>query len=390
MFGTLPTLGSVVQRSLRALWAEPAETLPDNRPWWDWALASILVPVAVLEGIYGPELEWPVFSVGGAVLCVIVILWRRTHPLAVLVVAFGSQTVVGLVTTAAGFQDQVPNTTAVLLLYPYSLGRWARGRDVIIGVAFLMVTHLVREPLLGEDAATIILGVGFLLMPAALGAAVRFRRTAREREQDEVRMREREQLARELHDTVAHHVSAIVIQAQAGRTIVANDPGRAASVFADIEAAAVRSLAEMRTVVSILRDNDDPELAPTPRVADLPRLVDSGTVSTPVDLMLGEDLDDLDSAVDIAVYRLVQESITNVQRHATGATRVEVRISRDHDGVGIVVTDDGTDARRANVSGHGLRGMAERAELLGGTFSAGPRPDGGWTVKAHLPQNDGA
>ncbi|MEZ5269546.1 MAG: sensor histidine kinase [Microthrixaceae bacterium] len=380
----------MIQRSLRALWSEPAETLPDNRPWWDWAIATVAVPIAVLEGIYGPELEWPVLSVGVGVLCVLVILWRRTHPLAVLVIAFGSQTAIGLLTTAAGFEDQVPYSTSLLLLYPYSLARWARGRDVVIGLVFLMVTHFVREPLLGEDAATIIVGAGFLLLPAALGAAVRFRRTARAREQDEVRMREREQLARELHDTVAHHVSAIVIQAQAGRTIVMDDPQRAAEVFADIEAAAVRSLTEMRTVVSILRDNDGPELAPTPGVSDIARLIDNGTVATPVDLRIGEGLVDLDSATDIAVYRLVQESLTNVQRHANGVTRVDVRISREDDGVQVNVSDDGTNARHPSGSGYGLRGMAERVELLGGTFSAGPRPDGGWTVKACLPQNDSA
>lgn len=380
----------VIRRSLRALWDEPAETPPDQRPWWDWAIALVLVPTAFLEAVYGPELVWPVFSTTISVICVVAILWRRSHPLAVVLVSFGAQTIGGLATVAAGYEDQVPNTTAVLLLYPYSLGRWGKGRDVVIGVAFLMITHLVREPLLGEDAGTIILGVGFLLMPAVLGAAVRFRRTAREREQDEVRMREREQLARELHDTVAHHVSAIVIQAQAGRTIVENNPARAAEVFADIEAAAGRSLAEMRTVVGILRDNDGPERAPTPGVADIARLVESGTVSTPVDLRVGEGLDDLDTAIDTAVYRLVQESITNVQRHARGASRVEVRIARDDRGVAIVVSDDGTEARATNGSGYGLRGMAERVELLGGTFDAGPRPDGGWTVKAHLPQNDSA
>ncbi|MCB0951480.1 MAG: hypothetical protein KDB13_01870, partial [Microthrixaceae bacterium] len=86
----------------------------------------------------------------------------------------------------------------------------------------------------------------------------------------------------------------------------------------------------------------------------------------------------------------VQESLTNVQRHANGVTRVDVRISREEDGVQVSVSDDGTNARHPSGSGYGLRGMAERVELLGGTFSAGPRPDGGWTVKACLPQNDSA
>ena len=116
------------------------------------------------------------------------------------------------------------------------------------------------------------IGVPFLLFPAALGASMRYRASSKLRETDQVRLRERERLARELHDTVAHHVSAIAIQAQAGRAVAARDPTPPCDALEIIEEEASRTLAEMRTMVGVLRDGEAPDLAPQRGVADIERL----------------------------------------------------------------------------------------------------------------------
>lgn len=402
----------MIATALRAVWDEPRVEPPAGRPWWDWAIVAVLVPVTLLEGALTPDVPWRPVTTALALVCVLALLWRRTHPLAALVVAFGAQTVAGVGPNLTGVEDHVLQTTACVLLFPYSLTRWASGRHAVWGLVFLLTAHFVREPILEETAQTIVIGAGFLLFPAALGASVRFQRRSRSRELEQVRMREREDLARELHDTVAHHVSGILIQAQAGRTVAAADPAQAVGVLGTIEDAAGRALDEMRSLVGILRaDDQEAELAPVGGVADLERLVrdlDEGTPTTEVpsvSLAVDAALGPLAPTVDAAVYRIVQESITNARRHARGASRVEARIApgpdapgaggegEDDDGsVRVEVVDDGqgdgpTTAGATSGPGYGLVGMAERVELLGGTFAAGPRPGGvGWQVVAVLPR----
>ena len=230
-------------------------------------------------------------------------------------------------------------------------------------------------------------GTVFLLFPAALGASVRYRVSSRLREIDQVKLRERQQLARELHDTVAHHVSAIAIQAQAGRTVAAGRPDAAVRALEVIEEAASRTLAEMRTMVGVLRDGDEPDRAPQRGVADIERLARDAAHGPRVDVELTGEFDALRPAVGAAMYRLAQEAITNATQHARHATRIDVQVAGEDDCVRLTVRDDG-DAGSADGSrsGYGLVGMAERAALLGGTFEAGPGPDKGWTVNAVVPR----
>ena len=194
-------------------------------------------------------------------------------------------------------------------------------------------------------------------------------------------------MARELHDTVAHHVSAIAIQAQAGRT-AASRPDAAVDALGAIEEEASRTLAEMRAMVGALRQGEEPELAPQRGVADIHRLARGAGEGPRVDVELAGDLDGLRPSVDAALYRLAQESITNAVRHARHATRIDVRVTGDNDDVRLTVRDDGDGPSGADWSlGYGLVGMTERAMLLGGTLEAGPGADGGWTVNALLPRN---
>jgi signal transduction histidine kinase len=184
---------------------------------------------------------------------------------------------------------------------------------------------------------------------------------------------------------VAHHVSAIVVRAQAGRVVAATRPEAATEALAVIEDEAVRTLAELRTLVSALRDDADAELAPQQGVADLERLAAATGGTPPVEVIVTGAVDDLRPSVGAAVYRITQESITNVVRHARHATRVEVRLAGEGDLVCLTVHDDGDPAPRGG-SGYGVIGMTERAVLLGGTLEAGPGAERGWTVRAVLPR----
>lgn len=231
-------------------------------------------------------------------------------------------------------------------------------------------------------------GYGFFLFTAALGAAIRYHAKTHIRDIDVAKAREREQLARDLHDTVAHHVSGIVIQAQAGRAVATSHPERATEVFAVIEDAASRTLTELRTMVGALRASEGADFAPRPGVADLGRLAGQADGGPQVDVELSGQLDDLSPAVGAALYRLTQESVTtNARLHARYVTRVAVRVVGDAERVQLTVDDDGAlSTTGGSPSGYGLVGMRERAKLLGGTFHAGPGAGGGWRVEAMLPR----
>ena len=373
-----------MRNAVRSLWAEPRVPDPPTRVWRDWALVAVLVPLAVLEVILREDLVWrPVALVLGAAP-VFTLLWRRTHPLVVVAVAFGAQTLADVATLFGADESAVLYTTAYVLLLPYSLFRWGSGRDAAIGLAMILVGLFISDT--GLD---LVIAIGFFLFSAALGAAIRYQASSRLREMDQVKLREREQLARELHDTVAHHVSAIAIRAQAGRTLAAADPNAAVDALEVIEEEASRTLAEMRTIVGALRQGEEPDLAPQRGVADIERLALSAGDRPRVDVELWGDLDDLPSSVEAGIYRLAQESITNAVRHARHATRVKVSVVGDDRSVRLTVSDDG-DAGSLSASassGYGIAGMTERAKLLGGTLEAGPSRDRGWTVDAVLPRN---
>jgi signal transduction histidine kinase len=219
-----------------------------------------------------------------------------------------------------------------------------------------------------------------------VGAAFRFRARDRARELDQVKLLERERLARDLHDTVAHHVSAIAIRAQAGLATAPSQPGAAADALRVIEGEATRTLTEMRTMVRFLRQHQPAELSPGPRIADIAQLADPARQGPAVDVALAGDLDDLPPSVGATVYRLAQESVTNALRHARNATRIEVRVTGDDTSVHLRVSDDGEATGAPTTPGYGLIGMTERAALLGGSCKAGPGPGRGWTVTAVLPR----
>jgi signal transduction histidine kinase len=210
------------------------------------------------------------------------------------------------------------------------------------------------------------------------------------RELDQAKLLERERLARDLHDTVAHHVSAIAIRAQAGLATAASRDGAAVEALRVIEAEASRTLAEMRSIVRVLRQYEPAGLAPSPCIADLEGLAGSDPNGPSVDVLLSGDFAGVPPPVGAAVYRLAQESVTNARRHARHVTRIKVRVCAGHSSVRLRVSDDGDTSvlRPGGSPGYGLIGMIERARLLGGTCEAGPDPGRGWTVTAVLPRTE--
>jgi signal transduction histidine kinase len=380
-----------VREVIQLLWAEPRVANPPRRVWRDWALVAVLVVAGVLEGIFRDDLSWRPVAVVLGVAPVFALVWRRTVPLAVVAVVFGVQTFADIAPLFGADHSAVLYTTGYVLLLPYALFRCASGRDAAIGLAAILAAHVFREAV-NSTGIDILIGLPFFLLPAALGATVRYATSSRLREKDQIRLREREQLARELHDTVAHHVSAIAIQAQAGQALAVSQPAAATQVLAIIEEEASRTLAEMRTMVSALRHGEEPELVPQGRVADIHGLAQTAGDGPRVDVEMSGDLDHLTPSVEAAVYRIAQESITNARRHARHATRIDVRVTGENDSVRLTVRDDGDAGTfgTGSSSRYGLVGMVERATLLGGTLHAGPIAERGWMVDAVLPRSGAA
>ncbi len=378
----------MVTNVLRALWAEPRPANPPARIFRDWALIAVLTVWSVAEAALRVDLTPLPLALIGVLVVLAPLLWRRTHPLGAVVVSFGTLTVVDVVRILAGEGGGLLTSISAVLVLAYSLFRWGAGREAVIGLGvilvWLAVTYVADPMSLAETVAA----YAFFLFSAALGAAIRYHARTRIRDIDEAKTREREQLARELHDTVAHHVSGIAIQAQAGRAVAASDPERAVEALVTIEDAATRTLTELRTMVGALRASQDTNFAPQPGVADLERLTRGLEARPQVQVTLSGELKDLSPAVGAAIYRLAQESITNARRHARHATRVTVVVVGNAEGVRLTVDDDGepSTAGSGATAGYGLVGMQERTTLLGGTFQAGPTADRGWRVQATLPR----
>lgn len=373
----------------RSLWAEPRVPNAPARVWRDWVLVGILVPVAIAESIARTDLGVPPLALLLGLISVVSLLWRRTHPLVVVLAAFGAHALSEAMTSLGAEKSAMLYVSASVMILPYSLFRWGSGREAVVGLGVMLFGHIPTQSSFVQTAGELAIATVFFLFPAAVGTAVRNRSTSKVREIDQVKLREREQLARELHDTVAHHVSAIIIQAQAGRAIAATNPGAAVNVLEVIESEASRTLTEMRFMVGALRQSEVPDLLPQCGVTDILRFARNTGALPHVDVQFQGGLEHVRPSIGSAIYRLTQEAITNALRHARHATRITVSLTGDQDWVRLTVQDDGSPSPFGATTspGYGMVGMAERTKLLGGTFEAGPNPDRGWTMSATLPKN---
>ena len=302
-------------------------------------------------------------------------------PLAVAVAATYAWSVLGLPDGPA-FVAYV-----VALVSAAALGR----RTAALG----SVAALATAVLLGaavSDAVRVgpaLSGVAWSLALVLLADRVRARRLehvaqARAREQEQQRRAAEERLlvARELHDVLAHSISLISVQAGVALHLLDEHPEQARTALTTIRQASADGLRDLRRTLAVLRE--EPQRAPTPGLDDLDRLVAGARAAgLEVSAEVRGTPRPVDGPVGLAAYRVVQEALTNVSRHA-GSPRARVVVTYGDEALDVSVDDDGP-SRSAGGEGHGLRGMAERAGALGGTLAAGARPDGGFSVHAHLP-----
>jgi signal transduction histidine kinase len=279
--------------------------------------------------------------------------------------------------------------SAVRVLPVRTASAIAAGGMVVVAGSLERYSHYLATGAPVSYSATWVMGQGWV---AALGAGLVLRRLdARRRAATEaVRRGERMELARELHDSAAHHITGVVLQAQAARIAARRNAGTLDDALAGIETAAAEALASMRQVIGLLRDADDAGgLAPGPE--GLTELVDRFAQRGPaVRLHLPDGPPDpaWPPQVTATVYRVVQESLTNITRYASGAREVTVAVVHDRHDITVEITDDAPPAgspRFPHSGGYGLVGMRERVEALGGNLTAGPRPWAGWSVRATLP-----
>lgn len=388
--------------------AEPFEGFVRDRRWAvDLALTALVAVLTVtpLIGVGVPQYE-AMF----AMPLVLPLLFRRAMPTVALVLALvaGAMQVMYL---------RVPNLTIVAVpILVYSLARWSpqpRARlalglglmGAVLGPASwtLMDSGLYLESLTGFAMAAVACG-GIVSGAYLVGrqrrnsaeqqvqdASVRAEKerltsVAVEHRNQSVTMLERNRIARELHDIVAHSLSVIVVQAEGGRAVAAKKPELAAEVLGTIADTSRQALDEMRSMVGLLR-GDQPESAafvPTPGLEDIPELVrKTGDFAT---LAISGTPPRVSQALGLTAYRIVQESLTNVLKHGGPLAQARVGIGYYADSIELEIVDDGRgSAALSDGMGHGLQGMRERVSVHHGEVIAQPRPGGGFVVRASLP-----
>lgn len=363
---------------------EPVGPVPRNGRR-DVALVIVLAAAAILEVAFRLD-PLGIAAFLTALLIIAALLRRRTHALAIVIAAQAAAVALASFMTDGDDATIFAAHVLALVVAIYALARWASLAHVGIGVLASVLADVVSALL--DDAALVdvIFNPLLSLVVVAIGLVFRYRAVVRRQAEVQIRLTERNTLARELHDTVAHHVSAIAVQSQAAQFIVDTDPIAAKQAMAAVEHAANQAIDEMRQMVVVLRSEAD-ELR-TVAVGDLAILDD--LASTPAVSVSGDtDLTVLPSAVAAAAYRIAQESITNGRRHSRGVTAIHVVAQLTGSGYTIDVTNDGNPSIRNSGSGYGLVGMRERVAALGGTLDAGPKAGTGWRVTATLPIRPG-
>jgi signal transduction histidine kinase len=376
-------------------------------------LSDVLIPgvlaALALNDIWGAPLASPEFrgprllQTAGALVMTVPLGWRRRYPIAVL----------ACVTVGAAVewpwmrsQGQLSfEAFMAVLIAAYSIGAHAplrRGAQALTLAMLLTLAADIADSIAGYHGRFENTGL-YVLVALAWGIGNAFRRhgtreaalvahTAQLEREREVKARqaaadERARIAREMHDVVAHSMSVMVVQVGAARGILASEPDTARETLASAEHTGREALAEMRRMLGVLRErSDDDTLAPQPGLASVEGLLDQARgAGLDVELTTEGTPHPLPPGLDLAAYRIVQEGLTNVVKHAGPAhARVLLRYGRDD--LEIVVCDDGRGVNGSNGEpGHGLVGMRERVALYGGALDAGALAGGGFRVRAHLP-----
>ena len=334
-------------------------------------------------------------------IAVLALVVRRHFPLAVALVISAALSLEWLAFGAPeGF-----GVVATLAVAGYSVAAHEDRRRALAGLGALSATGVVwslRDPV--QTSLHYHIGSSVWLSPLViawlLGAYLRTRRlyVAELRERAHRLEREREdraqtavadertRIARELHDVLGHSVSVMTVQASAVRRLLRREQEREREALLTVEHTGREALAEMRRMVGVLRHpTEAPALAPQPSLGQLERLIEqTRKAGLPVELRIEGNASQLPPGVDLTAYRIVQEGLTNALKHAR-AQRAEVVLRFSTAEVELVVSDDGRGSAAAGDGGHGLVGMRERVSVYGGELTAGPRPGGGFELRARLP-----
>jgi signal transduction histidine kinase len=393
---------AVVERG-QALWA-----WGKGLPLWvlDAAITFLFLPIAIasvvtkpesMNGAYRPINALGVLLVLGAVLP---LLFRRRYPMQVF---FVCTTFVVLLAASDYFMGAVAFTTLVVL---YTVGAFCSPRQIGIAFATLLLAMaglwIIEIP--DFYAGDVFSNTALYTVALLFGWTVQTRRMRLadaeeraeilEREQEEERARaiadERLHIAQELHDVVAHSMSVIAVQAGVGMHVADTDAAEAKKALENISNTSRSSLAELRRLLGVLRDDGTgANYLPAPGLADLDVLArEVSDAGTPVEVQVDGSLDDVPPGVDLTGYRIVQEALTNVLKHA-GPSTACVAVSHRPGLLHIEVRDDGRGVNgRSDGTGHGLMGMRERVAVYGGRLDAGPVAGGGFKVAADLPYAD--
>jgi signal transduction histidine kinase len=374
---------------------------------FDVLLAAALTVTSVWEAV---AFEEPTPSVPLIVLDAVAaaaLAWRRSSPGLVA----GLVAVCYAVPTLVGASPDNFSNALVSLIAAYSCALYGRDSKSYLGCAALAVPWAIRGYVAnGQDIGAGVVEALWIGLATGVGAAVRRQvmMTDRAREQatravedrDAASARavaeERDRIARELHDVVSHAISVIILHARGGRRMLEVDLAESRAAFDTIDQVAEQALAEMRRLVGLLRTAQDtggagpgghagPQYAPQPSLRHLDLLIaQTAQPTTDVHVQVSGNLVDLPPGVDVTAYRIIQEALTNVRRHAH-ARNVRVSVDVQPDALDIEVLDDGRGSVGAAGTGFGIRGMQERAAVFGGTLTASPQPAGGFRVAAHLP-----
>ncbi|GAA1601151.1 hypothetical protein GCM10009789_64260 [Kribbella sancticallisti] len=351
-------------------------------------LVAITVQSLALAQTWGAAF-WVPGCVAAVVVCALALI-RRRERFWTAVTGLGVAAVAVVVPLLPATRLPVGLGPALVLGLAVLIGSAVRALPPVRAGAIAGAGLLVVAGQFAAKPASAVPAIAAAAWLAGVGAGLLLRRLDDQARNvaDQVRRSERLELARELHDVVAHHITGMLIQAQAAQVVARRDPEKVPDSLTEIEAAGSEAMTAMRRVLGLLRDTDDVASA-SARPEGLSELVERfSRQGPPVRLTMPYDETEWPPEVTSTVYRVVQEALTNVLRHARQATSLEVTVARDAEGVTVEVADNAppNPSRPHHRAGYGLIGMRERVETLGGSLYAGPRPGvPGWSVRATLP-----
>lgn len=375
--------------------------------------SAIMGSLALLTGQFGSSVNtWT--TIFGGFLMAAPLMFRRRWPSAMLI----TQTVIYMPLVWLGWELYV--IQVMMFMAFYSVGAWDQNRRradisrIVVAVVMacsMALTYIVYGSnyieqggvigLISSILIQVVVNVGYFGGAWVFGNrswASAIRREQLEQAHAEIRQQqaviadhavdlERVRIARELHDVVAHHVSAMGIQAGAARRVLGRDTDQAEKALRLVESSARDAIGELRTMVTTLRSDGQPN-TPLPTLDEIDDLVQSAVDNGQnVTLERIGTLPHVSPAAELTLYRVAQEGLTNARKHAAATAQATVRLRGVEDGIELEISDTGGASSKASGTGHGLIGMRERVQAVGGTVTAGPKSTSGWLVRVHVPRS---